>query len=164
MTEAWSIWGDQDTSLTYLTNLTGLIEGVRAEMFAASAPGAWRCPEEIPAVIVQLGSWPGGARAERVRHAQVQFCAGDPRAELVTMADTSPFYHFDAASFLVGGHRMAAAYGRALRASVSCPTSAPSTNAPTSTRTSVPSVEPTRAVSSEVYIILCTSILWHSLQ
>lgn len=50
-------WTDEDTSLTYLGNLTGLIREVRSEMFDASEAGTWQCVEEIPVVVVQIGYW-----------------------------------------------------------------------------------------------------------
>lgn len=50
-------WTDEDTSLTYLGNLTGLIREVRSEMFDASEAGTWQCAEHIPVVIVQIGYW-----------------------------------------------------------------------------------------------------------
>ena len=50
-------WTDEDTSLTYLGNLTGLIREVRSEMFDASEAGTWQCAEAIPVVIVQIGYW-----------------------------------------------------------------------------------------------------------
>jgi hypothetical protein len=90
-------------------------------MFSASSPGVWQCKEEIPVVIVQLGDWPGGSRGYRVQHAQTQFCASDPRAELVKMDDLSRFYHFDVPSFLIGGNRIAQAYQLANQANITCP-------------------------------------------
>ena len=50
-------WTDEDTSLTYLGNLTGLIREVRSEMFDASEAGTWQCAEQIPVVVVQIGYW-----------------------------------------------------------------------------------------------------------
>lgn len=117
--EQWT--EEEDTSLTYLGNLTNLIISVRQEMFDASQAGTWQCQEEIPVIIVQIGHWPQEERAQRVRDAQAQFCEGDPRAELVLMDDLSRNYHFDAASFLVGGNRIAQAYQVAVHASFLCP-------------------------------------------
>lgn len=105
----------EDTSLTYLGNLTGLIEEVRAEMFEASVEGYWQCKEEIPVVVVQIGYWPQNERARRVREAQARFCDEDPRASLVVMDDLSRFFHFDATSFLIGGSRIAMAWQAALQ-------------------------------------------------
>ena len=99
----------KDQSLTYLGNLTALVTAVRGEMHSAS-PGYWECPEAIPVVIVQLGAWPGGAEAGRIREAQARFCESDARSALVTMDDLSPFYHFDPLSFLISGNRIARAY------------------------------------------------------
>ena len=50
-------WTDEDTSLTYLGNLTGLIREVRSEMFEASEPDTWQCASAIPVVVVQIGYW-----------------------------------------------------------------------------------------------------------
>mmetsp|Transcript_16152 Transcript_16152/g.34924 ORF Transcript_16152/g.34924 Transcript_16152/m.34924 type:complete len:230 (+) Transcript_16152:1366-2055(+) len=133
--EVWNQY--EDTSLTYLGNLTGLIHEVRVEMFAASSLGIWECKEQIPVVVVQIGYWPqdNNGRAQRVREAQAKYTAIDPRAELVKLDDLSRFYHFDAPSFLIGGNRIARAYQAVMQASVSCPqTSAPTyspTNSPT---------------------------------
>ena len=112
---------DEDTSLTYQSNLTGLIGAVRTAMFAASAPGAWRCPAEIPAVVVHAQPNPGSDRIRRVRDAQARFVAADPRAALATLDDLSPFFHYEATSFLVGGWRIAAAYREAAWTRVRCP-------------------------------------------
>lgn len=99
----------EDRSLTYLGDLTAFVKAVRDEMHSAS-PGFWSCPEAIPVVIVQLGAWPTGIMAERVREAQAQFCESDARSGLITMGDLSPFYHFDPLSLLISGNRIAKAY------------------------------------------------------
>ena len=59
--------------------------------------------------------------AERVREAQAQFCREDSRCRLVPTDDLSRFYHFDAASMLVIGHRVAQAYQEALQMHAACP-------------------------------------------
>ena len=151
----------EDTSLTYLGNLTGLIRGVRAEMFDASEPGAWRCPEEIPAVVVQIGRFPQTDRARRVGEAQALHCDGDPRAALVATDDLSRNYHLDAPSLLIEGHRIARAYGEAIRGDATCPSdpgspvassSAPATvgrplRSPSPTATDSPSMMPASSSS-----------------
>jgi hypothetical protein len=83
----------------------------------------WQCKEEIPVVIVQVGYWPGSdnAAAKRTRDAQARLCNEDPRAVLVTTNDLSRFYHYDAASFLISGNRIAHAYQEALGGIVECP-------------------------------------------
>jgi len=140
----------EDTSLTYLGNLTGLIHQVRVEMFDASKAGTWQCKEEIPVVVVQIGYFPQTARAQRVREAQTLYCNGDPRAELVTVEDLSQFYHMDPPSLLIEGHRIAQAYQAAIQGNVTCsstsapgpsPTEAPITPSATSPMTSRPSRE-----------------------
>lgn len=117
--ESWT--KPEDTSVTYIGNLTELVDGVRSEMFDASKEGYWQCKEEIPVIIVQLGHWPEQDRSDRVRAAQASFVSADPRAELVKMNDLSRFYHFDAVSFLISGRRIAYAYQAASQASFTCP-------------------------------------------
>lgn len=117
--ESWT--KPEDTSVTYIGNLTELVDGVRSEMFDASKEGYWQCKEEIPVIIVQLGHWPEQDRSDRVRAAQASFVSADPKAELVKMNDLSRFYHFDAVSFLISGRRIAYAYQAASQASFTCP-------------------------------------------
>lgn len=112
----------EDRSLTYLGNMTGLIRELRQEMYAASEPGTWQCKEEIPVVVVQLGHWPKRSEAaQRVRDAQAEYCANDPKSQLVRTTDLSRNYHYDAASFVVTGNRIAHAYQEAVRGEVVCP-------------------------------------------
>eukprot|EP00984_Skeletonema_dohrnii_P035252 scaffold34795_cov183-Skeletonema_dohrnii-CCMP3373.AAC.1 len=119
-----AVWSAQqygeDRSLTYYGNLTGLVSEVRELMFQNSS--SWRCKEEIPVVIVQVGYWPGYNNAtRRTRDAQARFCTQDPRAVLVKTDDLSRYYHYDAASFLISGNRIANAYQEALGGVVECP-------------------------------------------
>eukprot|EP00985_Skeletonema_marinoi_P016673 scaffold8993_cov207-Skeletonema_marinoi.AAC.29 len=119
-----AVWSAQqygeDRSLTYYGNLTGLVSEVRELMFQNSV--TWRCKEEIPVVIVQVGFWPGYKdAANRTRDAQARFCNQDPRAVLVKTDDLSRYYHYDAASFLISGNRIARAYQEALGGVVECP-------------------------------------------
>jgi len=114
----------EDRSLTYLGNMTGLIRQLRQEMYAASESGTWQCKEEIPVVVVQLGYWPNQRRqetAQRVRDAQAEYCSNDPKSQLVKSNDLSRNFHYDAASFLVTGNRIAHAYQAALKGEVVCP-------------------------------------------
>jgi hypothetical protein len=141
----------EDRSLTYLGNLTGLVDEVRTLMFDNSK--MWQCKEEIPVVIVQVGFWPENDAARRVRDAQAKFCDEDPRAVLVKTDDLSRFYHYDAVSFLITGRRIAYAYKEALERVGVCPGGASfgvgvattfPTVAPTKqSTTSEPSVAPT---------------------
>ena len=114
----------EDRSLTYLGNLTGLVDEVRTLMFDNSNVKVWQCKEEIPVVIVQVGYWPAdNAAGQRVRDAQAKLCDEDPRAVLVKTDDLSRFYHYDAVSFLITGRRIAYAYKEALEGVVECPKS-----------------------------------------
>ena len=143
---AWSAqqYGE-DRSLSYLGNLTGLVDEVRQLMFQNSNT-AWQCKEEIPVVIVQVGYWPGGGggnsapAATRTRDAQAKFCSDDPRAVLVTTDDLARYYHYDAASFLISGNRIANAYQEALGGVVTCPDRVPLSTSPSS---HVPTQSPT---------------------
>ncbi len=117
---AWSMdQYSEDRSLTYLGNLTGLVNEVRTLMFDTSK--MWQCKEEIPVVIVQVGFWPENDAGQRVRDAQAKFCDEDPRAVLVKTDDLSRFYHYDAVSFLITGRRIAYAYKEALESVGVCP-------------------------------------------
>ncbi|KAL7491834.1 hypothetical protein ACHAWT_001093 [Skeletonema menzelii] len=138
---SWSVeqYGE-DRSLTYYGNLTGLVNEVRELMFQNSI--SWQCKEEIPVVIVQLGFWPDNAKATIVRDAQARFCDEDPRAVLVKTDDLARNYHYDAASFLISGNRIAHAYQEALRGVVQCPDRVPSGSPSESIKPSK-SMEPT---------------------
>ena len=121
--EAWSLKRlGEDRSLTYYGNMTDLISQLRHEMYTASESGTWQCKEEIPVVVVQIGYWPHRSEAaQRVRDAQAEYCSNDPRSQLVSTDDLSRNFHYDAASFLVSGNRIAKAYQDALKGEVVCP-------------------------------------------
>ena len=150
---AWSLKHGEDRSLTYLGNLTGLVSEVRELMFQNSI--SWQCKEEIPVVIVQLGYWPvNSIRAgQRVREAQAEFCKNDPRAVMVETDDLAWFYHYDAASFLISGNRIAHAYQRAMDGVVECPDRVPSSSPSESMQPTVISFEsgsPSPTIISEL--------------
>mmetsp|Transcript_23014 Transcript_23014/g.34333 ORF Transcript_23014/g.34333 Transcript_23014/m.34333 type:complete len:601 (+) Transcript_23014:77-1879(+) len=143
-----AVWSAQqygeDRSLTYYGNLTGLVNEVRELMFQNSV--TWRCKEEIPVVIVQVGYWPGYNNAtRRTRDAQARFCTQDPRAVLVKTDDLSRYYHYDAASFLISGNRIAHAYQEALGGVVECPDDRVPSSSPSENLSMEPSMslEPT---------------------
>eukprot|EP00986_Skeletonema_menzelii_P019180 scaffold27080_cov234-Skeletonema_menzelii.AAC.3 len=120
------VWSEkklgEDRSLTYYGNMTDLISQLRQEMYTASDPGTWQCKEEIPVIVVQIGYWPHRSdAAQRVRDAQTEYCSNDPRSQLVPTSDLSRNFHYDAASFLVSGNRIAHAYREALKGEVVCP-------------------------------------------
>ena len=131
-----------DRSRTYHGNLTGLVDEVRELMFQNSI--SWQCKEEIPVVVVQVGSWPrNNAAARRTRNAQARFCDEDPRAVLVKTDDLARFYHYDAASFLISGNRIAHAYQEALQGVVDCPDRVPSSSPTLESMNPSKSMEPT---------------------
>ena len=84
----------------YEKNLAALIDDVRA---AIGNP-------VLPVVIVQIGYWASTlAYGREVIEAQAKYVASDPRSILVRTMDLSRYYHFDPASYLVIGSRMARA-------------------------------------------------------
>ena len=111
-----------DSSMYYLGNLTTFVNAVRNEMYDSSEVSTWQCKEEIPTIIIQLGHWPTGEDGDRIRDAQATFCNEDiGRSILVTTNDLSHNYHYDAASFLVIGYRIALAYEEVMKRNVTCP-------------------------------------------
>jgi hypothetical protein len=130
--ETWD--ADENRYLTYEGNLTYLIEKVRKVMYAkSSASSAYACQEEIPVIVVQQGYWPDGnlyPKAKAIRQQQARVCAKDPRAELVKTDDLGQYYHYDAASYLVIGYRIAEAYMKLANADYQCSTSSPVTPNP----------------------------------
>lgn len=111
-----------DSSTYYLGNLTTFVNAVRLEMYDSSEVSTWQCKEEIPTIIIQLGHWPTGEDGDRIRDAQATFCDEDiGRSILVTTNDLSHNYHFDAASFLVIGYRIALAYEEVMKRNITCP-------------------------------------------
>jgi hypothetical protein len=115
----------------YFTMLTDLVKDVRTEIFNAhrthwgetgSPTATFGSYTDVPVVLCELGPWIGnGVSANRdgdppgaVIRAQRQFVNGDENSILInTGTDDNPkkrlskFYHFDALSQLVIGHRMA---------------------------------------------------------
>lgn len=98
----------EDTSFTYESNLTMLIDRVRTEMHRATPyyPSA----DDIPVVIVKI-HWPLGEamvdRYNRVVQAQKRVADVDPRAAFVDTSDLKGFYHLNAGSLFVVGDRIA---------------------------------------------------------
>jgi hypothetical protein len=96
----------------YFDNLTQFIADVRQEIFNSSA-GKFSSPDDIPVIIVELGGWIYGIDT-RVPDAQNKFVENDPNAALVKTGGSgrdkekmTKFYHFDAASLLIIGKRIA---------------------------------------------------------
>jgi len=97
----------------YLTNLTEFVSDVRDEIFEVST-GKFSQPSDIPVIIVELGGWIYFDVSKTVVEAQRTFVANDPKALLVETGGSdnekkqlSKFYHFDSASLLIIGYRIA---------------------------------------------------------
>jgi len=106
---------DQWNEDNYLDHLTQFIEDVRNEIFLSSTK--FKSAIEVPVVIVELGPWryfPSTVRT--VVEAQRSFVENTPNTKLVNTGSSddekkqlSHFYHFDAASMLIIGSRIARA-------------------------------------------------------
>ena len=98
----------EDTSYTYLSNLTAFVDIVRQEIVdSPSGQHFNNDPTQVPVAIFQIGSWPGGDRGDRIREAQSTFVSRDSRSILIPTSDLAKFYHFDAPSQLIMGSRLA---------------------------------------------------------
>jgi len=114
----------------YYHSLKDLVKKVRGEIFKAhrvrwgkegSPTAKWEKRSDVPVVIFELGPWIGNGVTEKreeapgsVILAQRQFVEDDENAILVNTGTDdnenkrlSKFYHFDAPSQLIIGHRMA---------------------------------------------------------
>ncbi len=118
----------------YLESLKNLVDNVRREIFDAhrarwgeegSPTAQFESHEDVPVVIFELGSWIGngvtvareGGAPGGVILAQRQFVEEDPNSILVNTGTNddefkrlSSFYHFDAPSQLIIGHRLAESF------------------------------------------------------
>ncbi len=116
----WSafVWfqGENDSfasanGLSYEQNLKNLIADVRSD---AGSPA-------LPVVIVQTGTWAQSmAFGKNVAAAQTAVVNADKYARLVNTSDLSGFYHYDSASKLIIGDRIAQAV-KALLAAATAP-------------------------------------------
>jgi len=102
---------DVDASNHYLGNLTQFVSDVRAEIFMYDDMDKFASVDNIPVVIVELGMWRYGTK---VIDAQREYVKGDKNAILVSSGSSenvnerlSAYYHFDAASLLIIGDRIA---------------------------------------------------------
>ena len=99
-----------DTTLTYLGNLTELVSKVRVELFQANKNNGgvhlFSDPSDIPVAIFELGFWPGGEFKDRVVSAQNAFVENDGKAVVIKSDDLNRFYHLDAVSLLITGSRL----------------------------------------------------------
>jgi len=123
----------------YLENLTQFVADVRKEMQESSS-GFFESPEDVPVVIVELGSWIWGID-KTVIEAQRTFVKRTPNTALVKTGSSdidvqkmTAFYHFDAASLLIIGDRIATALATLLDPNATRPPTAEPT-APTESPT-----------------------------
>ena len=151
-TEEWKaiVWfqGENDSfddanAKGYLDELTDFITNVREEMYNLDTT-TFSQASDIPVIIVGMGCWPTrdiefGAI---VIQAQVDFVDSTDNAVLVQTDDLSCFYHYDDASQLVIGYRIAEAVKPFLTFSAQNPTRPP-TPAPTPSPTGDPTPVPT---------------------
>jgi len=121
----------------YFESLQKLVNDVRGEIFKAhrarwgkegSPTARFDSSKDIPVVILELGPWIGNKVANEfgespgsVILAQRQFVAQDPNSILVNTGTKnnkfkrlSAFYHFDAPSHLIIGHRLAKSFEKLL--------------------------------------------------
>jgi len=117
----------------YLESLKNLVENVRMEIFRAhrdrwgeggSPTAQFESHKDVPVVILELGPWIShgilsrrGESPGSVVLAQRQFVAEDPNSILVNTGTNddedkrlSVFYHYDAPSQLIIGHRLAESF------------------------------------------------------
>ena len=135
-----------EKSIYYQQNLTALVANVRTEMYRAGS--SYPSAGDIPVVIVELGTWPANEAKARIVESQRNFVANDNNAVIVKTNDLSGFYHYDAASLLIIGDRIAQQLAP-LVATESTPTTLapqptpPPTPPPTPFPTSPPTLAPT---------------------
>ena len=114
-----NVFDDESKVRDYSDDLTQFVADVRQEIFDTSTKFA--SPTDIPVIIVELGHWLTEMGAEIIEE-QNTFVENDPNAALVKTGGTggenqymTSFYHFDAASMLVIGKRIASAMAKILR-------------------------------------------------
>ncbi len=99
----------------YLDNLRKFVTDVRQEIYDSSSRWKFSSPADIPVIICGLGDWIY-RKNTTVIEAQIAFVENDPNALLVNTGASSDnekkmskFYHYDAASQLIIGNRIAKA-------------------------------------------------------
>jgi Carbohydrate esterase, sialic acid-specific acetylesterase/Keratin, high sulfur B2 protein len=118
----------------YLGELTQFIANLREVMFNITTSFAQ--PSDIPVIIVGLGCWIARSSiGQTVMDAQKSFVASSTYAVLVPTHDLSCHYHFDDASMLIIGERIAKAtlanFSSVLQPTTARPTASPTTAQPT---------------------------------
>jgi hypothetical protein len=111
---------DELGKANYLDFLTEFVADVRKEIFDTSTK--FSSPEDIPVIIVELGHWIYDIDAPNpIIAAQNIFVQNDPNAAIVNTGSgegkvqMTAFYHFDAASQLIIGRRVAIEMAKILR-------------------------------------------------
>jgi hypothetical protein len=103
---------DSANGLSYEQNLKNLIADVRRDVGSPT----------LPVVIVQTGAWAQSlAFGKNVASAQSSVANTDKYTKLVATSDLSGFYHYDSASKLIIGDRIAQAVKALLAAAPSSP-------------------------------------------
>eukprot|EP00542_Grammatophora_oceanica_P021629 CAMPEP_0194049576 /NCGR_PEP_ID=MMETSP0009_2-20130614/30764_1 /TAXON_ID=210454 /ORGANISM="Grammatophora oceanica, Strain CCMP 410" /LENGTH=547 /DNA_ID=CAMNT_0038695771 /DNA_START=169 /DNA_END=1812 /DNA_ORIENTATION=- len=108
----------------YGLGLKKFIETAREELFEGGADPFYASASEIPVVIVQLGCWPEtltSKHGQYIMRRQKQFVKQDENSALVETKDLSCFYHFDTASHIIIGERVAMAMDGLLKQHIQRP-------------------------------------------
>lgn len=153
--EEWKgiVWfqGENDSfrsseAQAYQGDLTKFIGDLREVLHGDSG---FAQPSDIPVIIVGLGCWIAarGAIGTTVMNAQRSFVQSSKNAVLVPTHDLSCYYHFDDASMLIIGERIAKAFLTNFSSVLSNPTKIPTrkpTKIPTRKPTKIPTRKPTK--------------------
>lgn len=111
-----------DSRNYYLGNLTQFVGDVRQEIFDTSSK--FDSPADVPVIIVEMGYWIDTLKfdyGKPIIEAQNEFVANDANSKLVksgagtTKQNLSEFYHYDSASILIVGFRIARDMAKLLR-------------------------------------------------
>ena len=103
---------EEGANLSYQEQLTQFVADVRQDIYDTSGD-KFAAPADIPVIIVELGRWVWGIGTEIIT-AQREFVASDLNAVLIPTGGgddpeqyLSNFYHYDNASILIIGRRIA---------------------------------------------------------
>ncbi len=115
------VGGDLEQRQHYFGNLTSFVADVRNEIYNVAPPSKFMSPEDVPVIIVELGRWIW-KRGHEIISAQRAFVENDPNAILVKTGagdnkkeQLSGYIHYDGASQLIIGERIAVAMAEMLR-------------------------------------------------
>ena len=112
--------GDENKA-NYFNYLNKFVADVRQEIYNVAPNNKFASPNDIPVIIVELGRWIWTIGPE-VINAQRQFVQKDPNAAIVRTGagdnkktQLTQFHHYDSASQLIIGKRIATAMAKLLR-------------------------------------------------